>query len=66
MKNHYYKTCPTCGANLDPGERCEDCYPCEQIPYPDARRYKFVDKMLRKEETSNATSQTPVSKKMVH
>lgn len=23
----YYYTCPTCGANLDPGERCEDCYP---------------------------------------
>lgn len=20
----YYKTCPDCGANLDPGERC-DC-----------------------------------------
>ena len=19
----YYKTCPRCGANLDPGERCE-------------------------------------------
>lgn len=21
----YYRTCPTCGANLDPGERCTDC-----------------------------------------
>lgn len=21
----YYHTCPTCGANLDPGEQCEDC-----------------------------------------
>lgn len=21
---NYYKTCPYCGANLDPGERC-DC-----------------------------------------
>lgn len=21
---HYYHTCPICGANLDPGERC-DC-----------------------------------------
>lgn len=21
---HYYHTCPYCGANLDPGERC-DC-----------------------------------------
>ncbi len=25
MKQHlYYHTCPCCGANLDPGERC-DC-----------------------------------------
>lgn len=23
-KNRYYHTCPCCGANLDPGERC-DC-----------------------------------------
>ena len=22
----YYRTCPRCGANLDPGERC-DCTP---------------------------------------
>lgn len=21
----YYWTCPGCGANLDPGESCEDC-----------------------------------------
>ena len=21
----YYRTCPGCGANLDPGEVCEDC-----------------------------------------
>ena len=21
----YYKKCPICGANLDPGEKCEDC-----------------------------------------
>ena len=23
--SHYYRTCPGCGANLDPGEICEDC-----------------------------------------
>lgn len=23
-KRNYYQTCPYCGANLDPGERC-DC-----------------------------------------
>lgn len=21
----YYRTCPRCGANLDPGEQCTDC-----------------------------------------
>lgn len=21
----YYWTCPLCGANLDPGEKCSDC-----------------------------------------
>jgi len=21
----YYHTCPTCGANLDPGEECLEC-----------------------------------------
>lgn len=24
MKTNYFKTCPHCGARLDPGERC-DC-----------------------------------------
>ncbi len=23
----YYRVCEICGANLDPGERCSDCYP---------------------------------------
>ena len=23
MKKHFYTVCPYCGANLDPGERCE-------------------------------------------
>jgi len=43
MKRTYYWTCPTCGASLDPGERCEDCNPRERIPYPDAKGYKSVD-----------------------
>ncbi len=25
MGKSYYHTCPDCGANLDPGERCTDC-----------------------------------------
>lgn len=27
--NRYYHTCPCCGANLDPGERC-DCKDTEE------------------------------------
>lgn len=23
--SRYYWTCPTCGANLNPGELCDDC-----------------------------------------
>ena len=23
--SNIYKTCPTCGAHLDPGEQCTDC-----------------------------------------
>ena len=26
MRHTYYRTCPICGSNLDPGEQCE----CEQ------------------------------------
>lgn len=26
MKHTYYRTCPMCGSNLDPGEQCD----CEQ------------------------------------
>jgi len=28
MRNHYYKTCDNCGANLDPNETC-DCQKME-------------------------------------
>lgn len=29
----YYRTCPYCGANLDPGERCD----CQDEEQPDER-----------------------------
>lgn len=29
----YYKTCPNCGANLDPNEAC-DCTKKEAVPQP--------------------------------
>lgn len=28
----YYKTCPHCGAHLDPGEQCRDCMRQEKTP----------------------------------
>lgn len=30
-RNTYYKVCPVCGLNLDPGERCE-CKKCTDDP----------------------------------
>ena len=27
----YYRTCPDCGANLDPGERCDCQVPVKQV-----------------------------------
>ena len=35
----YYTTCPNCGANLDPGEKC-DCYleNKEQVTKPENKR----------------------------
>lgn len=29
----YFKTCPNCGANLDPGERCDCVYSCTGCIY---------------------------------
>lgn len=26
-----YTVCPICGANLDHGEKCEECNPCNKI-----------------------------------
>ena len=35
--SRYYRTCPECGANLDPGEICEDCKEKDRpaVPAPD-------------------------------
>ncbi len=29
-----FRVCPTCGANLDPGERCTDCAEKKKRPSP--------------------------------
>lgn len=42
----YYKTCPKCGCNLDPGEAC-DCECQKEI------RAREIAKGIKKEETSN-------------
>ncbi len=28
----YYRTCPICGANLDPDEHCSDCDETQKSP----------------------------------
>ena len=38
MEHTYYWTCPTCGANLDPQESCEDCNPKDKITYGSSRK----------------------------
>ena len=35
----YYKTCPSCGAHLDPGEIC-DCLSEKKKPHCSAGRFK--------------------------
>nr|DAW23824.1 MAG TPA: PROTEIN/RNA Complex, archaeal, ribosomal, 50S, protein.0A [Caudoviricetes sp.] len=35
----YYTQCPQCGANLDPGERCEACNQ-EQETAPETKDHK--------------------------
>ena len=35
----YYTTCPNCGSNLDPGERC-DCQ-LEKQPEPEPKKKKL-------------------------
>lgn len=27
----YYRTCPSCGCNLDPGEACDECRQAESL-----------------------------------
>lgn len=65
MKHSYYHTCPTCGASLDPGERCEDCNPRDKVVYPNAGRYKSVEELMRKVVKQDANSQTSVCTKGV-
>lgn len=56
MKEKYYHTCPICGANLDPGEVCEDCNPRARIPWMSAKDYKAVKSSIRKEDCKNGNS----------
>ena len=58
MKNKYYHTCPKCGCSLDPDEVCEDCFPREHIPYPCAKDYKAVERLLRKEGMKSESLQS--------
>ncbi len=53
--NPYYWTCPTCGANLDPGESCIDCHPKEKIIYHVGKPndYQAVTQTKSNDNTSN-------------
>lgn len=34
----YFRTCPICGSNLDPGERCTDCRPAHETATGDSAK----------------------------
>ena len=55
----YYHTCRLCGANLDPGEKC-DC--TEKAPPPGVdteRLYRVCDKDIIPHLKTNATGSNP-------
>lgn len=43
----YYRTCPECGSNLDPGERCD----CNEEKESRKEESKRVSRMLQIEES---------------
>ena len=47
MKHTYYTTCPYCGANLDPGERC-DCPRASPGGYPSENRTSTETRQVQK------------------
>ena len=55
----YYKVCPNCGANLDPGERCD----CEDTKEPgrrcEHRSGPFGNSTMRSSRTNRSTHQLP-------
>lgn len=52
-KSSYYWTCPHCGANLDPGEKCD----CRQTELKDTDNYKSVERGDDKNVSSKHESQ---------
>ena len=46
-----YYTCPTCGANLDLDEVCDECYPKRTTTYN--QNYKTVKTTIMRKEVDN-------------
>ena len=46
-----YYTCPTCGANLDLDEVCDECYPKHITTYN--QNYKTVKTTIMRKEVDN-------------
>ena len=49
----YYKTCPECGATLDPGEKC-DCREMQNVKKPKSARIVNIKKPLSARPTLKA------------
>ena len=43
----YYRECPHCGANLDPGERCFDCTRVQKKTAPELEPPKAASETIR-------------------
>lgn len=58
----YYKKCPDCGANLDPGERCD----CEQKTTPGGGTPRAATMQDHMEMLNISTTILPQNKKKVN
>lgn len=57
---NYYRTCPHCGAHLDPGEKC-DCFESKYARLTPENKRKVdeeIDRMVEKQKAAPGASNT--------
>lgn len=56
----YYRTCPSCGAHLDPGEKC-DCFESKYARLTPENKRKVdeeIDRMVEKQKAAHSATNT--------